>query len=173
MKGLPRSMKRAELAAPHAQSIVRRRVKINNQVINVADGAPGWGTVVIGDLPQGNIMLLGAVAYLQFLTADADVIATWDGDWAIGSAPSASNIALATDKADIIPSVAIGAATAKLSPRNRATHAVANTGAVYDNTDGAMELNLNMLVDDASISGAAAFTANGVLMLSFLMLGDD
>ena len=74
---------------------------------------------------------------------------------------------------DLIQSTALGAATAKVSPVARGTHAVAITGTVLDNTDGSLELNLNLLIDDANISGAADFTATGVVELSYIILGDD
>jgi hypothetical protein len=106
---------------------------------------------------------------MRFTTADADVIATFDGDYSIGSAPTADN-ALAGAEVDIIASTPLGAATAKVSPLVRATKASA---AVLDNTDGALEVNLNLLIDDAAISGAADFTVDGVVILSYVVLGDD
>jgi hypothetical protein len=158
-------------AAPGRLStpIVKQTIVVTGRTISVADGAPGFGTLVIGDVAEGNLLLLGAVAYMRFTTADADVIATFDGDYSIGSAPTADN-ALAGAEVDIIASTPLGAATAKVSPLVRATKASA---AVLDNTDGALEVNLNLLIDDAAISGAADFTVDGVVILSYVVLGDD
>lgn len=147
-------------------------IPVRGKTINVADGAPGFGTLVLSGLPQGNILFLGAVAYLQFKTADADVIAAFDGDFSLGTAPTADN-ALSGAEVDLIPSTPLGAATAKKSPYVRGVSATANCGTILDNTDGSLEVNLNLLIDDASISGAAPFTVDGVVRLAILVMGDD
>lgn len=169
-KGLPRSLGRAN---PLMAAVLKQRIDVSDVAIAVTDGAPGFGTVVIGDLPQGNILFLGAVAYLQFSTADADVTATFDGDFAIGTVATANGNVSDSGEADIIPSSALGAATAKLSPRVRAVSTDALGGGFMDNTDGSLEVNLNLLIDDAAISGDASFTANGVVWLVYSVLGDD
>jgi hypothetical protein len=169
MHGLPRSMANA---APGRVTtpIVKQTIPVTARTISVADGAPGFGSVVLGDIPEGNILLLGAVSYLRFATADADVVAAFDGDFSIGTAPTVDNDLADTGEADLIASTPIGAATAKVSPLVRATNA---TQSIIDNTDGSLEVNLNLLIDDAAISGAADFTVDGVVMLSYVVLGDD
>lgn len=171
MKGLPRSLARGSAAtAP----IKRHVVKARDVALSI-DGATGvgWGTAVIGDLPVGNILFLGAVAYVQITEASAGIDATFDGDFSIGTAPTADN-ALAGSEVDIIPSTALGAATASVSPRVRATHTAAVTGAVYDNTDGSLELNLNVLIDDANISADDAVASADVdAVLSYIVMLDD
>ena len=164
-KGLPRSMAHAgNGSAPVGSKTIRL-----DGTVSVADGAPGFGTVVIGDFPEGNISFRAAAVYLQLTTADADVIATFDGDFSIGTTPTADNALSGTD-VNIIASTALGAATAKVAPVVRATNI---TPLMLDNTDGSLELNLNLLIDDASISGAADFTFDGVLYLDYTVLGDD
>jgi hypothetical protein len=124
----------------------------------------------LGDLPKGNILFLGAVAYLQFFTASANVIATYDGDYSIGSAPTA-DATLSGSEIDIVSSTALGAATAKLSPLVRGVNA---TQIMLDNTDNSLELNLNLLIDDASVSADAnVFTVNGTVTLSYVVMLDD
>lgn len=170
MKGLVRSMARAQSAqAP----IIKQSIALQDVTIAVADGAPGFGTVVIGALPQGNLLFLGAAAYLQFETADADVTATFDGDFSIGTVATIDGNLADANEADIIPSTALGAATAKLSPVVRGVSTDALGGLIIDNTDGSLELNLNLLIDDLSIAGAAGFLANGVLHIAMIVLGDD
>jgi hypothetical protein len=168
-KGLPRSMARA---APGRVTtpIVKQTIDIIDRIISVADGAPGFGSVVLGDFPEGNILFFGAVSYLTFTTADADVIATFDGDYALGTVPTADGDFGESGEANLIPSTALGAATAKVSPLVRGTNV---TPVMLDNTDGSLEVNLNLLIDDAAISGAADFTVDGVVMLSYVVLGDD
>jgi len=65
----------------------------------------------------------------------------------------------------------LGAATARVSPVVRATGV---TAAIFDNTDGSLEINLNLIIDDATISADdVEFTASGVLEIVYCVLGDD
>ena len=130
----------------------------------------GYGSVVIGGLPEGNILFLGAAAYLKFTKLDAGTIATFDGDYSIGSTATA-DATLTGGDADIIPSTALGAATAGVSPMVRGVNA---TQLILDNTDGSLELNLNLIIDDASVSADDQdFTVSGAISLAYLVLGDD
>lgn len=169
-KGLPRSRSRGGNKLP----VRRIDLAFKDVAISVAGtSGVGWGTAVIGDLPEGNILLLGAVAYAQFTgPASASLADTFDGDYAIGSTPADDGTVTDGD-VDIIQSTALGAATAEVSPRARGTSAAATAGVILDNTDGSLELNLNLLIDDANISGTVAMTATGVLHLSYIVLGDD
>lgn len=167
MKGLIRAMRRA----PTVQAVVKRAIPVKNLALSVAGtSGVGWGTAVLEGLPSGNILLLGAVAYMQFRSADADVVATYDGDYSIGTTATSDATLSATD-ANITPSAALGAASAGLSPVVRSASSA--TPAVLDNTDGSLELNLNLIVDDDNISGTADFTASGVVHISYIVLGDD
>jgi hypothetical protein len=170
-KGLPRSLARG---APQRQDIIRQVVNINHSVAVTATGvAVGFGTSVIGDLPEGNILFLGAVGYLQLSGSgsDANLDATWDGDFSVGTAPTA-DVTLSGAEVDILPSTALGAATAEVSPRVRAVNA---TQAMLDNTDGSLELNLNVLIDAANIIDGATvnLTARGTLQLAYVVMLDD
>jgi hypothetical protein len=168
MKGFARSLRRG---VPASQDVVRQTIALSGVALTTTGlTGIGFGTKVIGDLPEGNILLLGAVAYLQFTKSSAGTIATFDGDVAIGSAPTADN-ALAGAEVDIIPSTALNAATAGVSPVVRATNA---TQVMLDNTDGSLELNLNLLLDDASVSADGQnFTVSGAVYLAYIVLGDD
>lgn len=171
MKGLVRSRSRGKQGIA---ALSRMIIPFRSFPITVTDpgAAVAWNTAVFGDFPEGNILFLGAIAYLQYSSSAAGVIATFDGDFSIGTAPTA-DASLTAGEVDIIPSTALGAATAKVSPMVRATHAVAVTGTVYDNTDGSLELNLNTLIDDASISATSAFTINGFFQMLYSVVGDD
>jgi hypothetical protein len=170
MKGLPRSLSRGLLAR---QDVVKQVVKVNELAIQV-DGATGvgFGSAVIGGLPEGNILFLGAVAYMQFTKAASatGIQDTFDGDYSIGSAPT-DDATLSGSEVDIITSTALGAATDGVSPRARGTNA---TQVILDNTDGSLELNLNLLIDDADISAdEQSLTASGELYIVYSVLGDD
>jgi len=169
MKGLPRSLARAK---QEQARIVTLRIPLKDMPLTVAGTTGvGFGSAVISGLPQGNILLLGAVAYAQFSkNGDADVQDTFDGDFSIGTVPTADVDVSDTGEADIIASTPLGAATAGLSPVLRVTNAAQ---AIIDNTAADLELNLNLLIDDANISGAATFLVNGSLNIAYIVLGDD
>lgn len=172
-KGLPRSHKHANKAlAP----IVRETLVPIDQSITIdASGTDGFGSLIIGDFPEGNIVFLAAVSYFAFSGSgsDADLADNWAGDYGIGTTPADDGTISAAD-VDIIPTTALAAATAEVSPRTRAEHAVATTGQVFDNTDGSLEINLNLLIDDANIAGIdSVLTVAGELYLSYIVLGDD
>lgn len=168
-KGLPRSFARA---TPIEASIRKVRVSVNHEI--EVDGATGvgFGSVAVGYLPEGNILFLGAVSYIK-LTKDATatgITATFDGDYSIGSTATADATLSGTD-ADVIGSTALGAATAGVSPVSRGANA---TSVILDNTDGSLELNLNLLIDDASIDADdQLLLAVGSVELSYVILGDD
>lgn len=168
-KGLPRSVRRQK---PVAAPIVKQAIQVSALALAVADGVPGFGSAVIGDFPEGNILFLGAIAYLQFTSADADLTATFDGDFSIGTTP-ASDGSLTGADADVVPSTALGAATAKVSPWVRGASTDSIGGGIFDNTDGSLELNLNLLIDDAAISGAVDLTVSGYVQVAYIVLGDD
>lgn len=171
-KGLPYSNKNA---LPAQLPVVRKAVfPVNNLSLTVSAGvaAVGFGTAIIAGLPEGNILVLGALAYMNFTTSDTDIIATFDGDFSIGTVATADNDVADAGEANIIASTPLGAATARVSPTLRATN---TTAAILDNTAGDLELNLNLLIDDASItdSQSATFLCNGSLHLVYAVLGDD
>lgn len=169
-KGLPRSLARGPASAAPVlkQAFVVRGLSVT---VAAAGAAVGFGTVVIGDLPEGNILLLGAAGYFSFTSTDADITATWSGDFSVGTTPTA-DVTLSGTDVDILPSTAVGPAVAGASPRTRSVN---STVAMLDNTDGSLELNLNLLVDAANIVDAASapFLVTGELTLVFSVLGDD
>lgn len=169
-KGLPRSIGRAT----PVQAVINKLVlPVDAVTVSVTDGAPGHGSAVVGDLPEGNILFLGAVGYLSFTTSDADVIASFEGDYSIGTVATADGNVSDAGEANIIASTAIAAATAKVSPVTRGVGDGSLAGVVFDNTDGSLEINLNLLIDNASISGNADFSATGYIVMSYIVLGDD
>lgn len=168
-KGLPRSI-------AHSDTVAHVRATRISSVSVTVDGASGvgFGSAVIGDFPEGNIVFLGAVAYLTLTgPTSASLSDTWSGDFGVGTTPAGDATITAGD-VDIIQSTAVGPAVAEVSPRTRATHLAADVGEVHDNTDGSLELNLNVLVDDADISAdGIVMTADGELFLAFVVMGDD
>ena len=175
MKGLQRSMSRGPAAL---QNSVKIDAPINATItITGVDAAVDAGTAVIGGLPQGNILILGAVAYVKVdAGADANVIDNWNGDFGIGYAPNADvDLADALEDA-IIPSTALDAgASDKVTPLTRGVSTGTEHGVIVDNTAGDYELNFNLLIDDNVITDTldGVFTVSGTIHLALIVLGDD
>lgn len=154
------------------QPMIRQLFKIVNKTISVVDGAPGYGSAEAFMLPEGNILIHGAVGYITLTTSDADITATFDGDISIGTG-STSDGTLSGAEVNLVASTALGAATAKVSPNVRLVTSTSTTGVIHDNTAADVVFYLNLLIDDAAISGAADFTANGYVEVLYTVLGDD
>ncbi len=171
-KGLPRSLS----GATQEHVVIKQKILVRAKTLTVAGAAGvGFGSLQVGDFPEGNVLLLGAVGYMQFTgPTSGSLVDTWEGDFGIGTTPASDGTLTAGD-VDVVPSTALAAATAEASPRTRGAQADgALAGQVFDNTDGSLELNLNLLVDDADISAdGIVMTVNGDLFISFTMLGDD
>lgn len=170
MRGLFRSLKKAIRSIP-----IIVPFRIVNLPITVTDpgAAVGYGAAdSLIKLPQGNILLLGAVSYLQFSSSDADLADTWTGNYAIGTAATA-DATLNGNEVNIIPSTAISAATAKLSPVTRGVSTASIGGTIIDNTDGSLAPNINLTVADASLAGNASIVINGIVYLVVMVMGDD
>lgn len=167
-KGLLRSMARA--AGVRSQTVRKLTIPVRNAQLSVVDGAPGYGFTLPTGMDRGNILFLGAVSYLQFSTSSANIIAAFTGTMSIGTVGTVDSDVADTGEANIIASTTVSAATAKVSPVVRGTNV---TSALIDNTDGDKNLNINLLIDDASISGTATFSVNGVINLAYIVLGDD
>lgn len=171
-KGLPRSLSRGSAAA---QTVSKLKISLKDAQVTVAAAstAVGFGTVVIGDFPEAQIKMIGAAAKLQFSGSGADdnLTADWEGDFSIGTTATADVTLDGTD-VNIIASTAIPAATAEVSPE---VNAINGTDAVFDNTDGSLEVNLNVLIDAADITDdeSVVLTVDGIVEITYITLLDD
>ena len=173
-KGLSRSLKRG---GNRGAAVLRHTVILSGTAdITGGVGVVDPGQIVIGGLPEGNILFLGAVANVVVDATDADVLIDWAGDYGIGTVPNAdADLADAGDD-DIIPSTALVADTGlKVTLATRGVSTTTEHGLIIDNTAGALELNFNLLVDDNFITDAAVgtFTISGSLEIVYVVLGDD
>jgi len=171
-KGLPRSLSRGKA---QRQVVSKLQLAVRGVAVTVAAAstAVGFGTVVIGDFPEAQIKMIGAAAKLQFSGsgADANLTADWEGDFSIGTTATADVTLNGTD-VNIIASTAIPAATAEVSP---VVNAINSTDAIFDNTDGSLEVNLNVLIDAIGIvdDQSVVLTVDGVVEITYITLLDD
>ena len=170
-KGLPRSVSRGNALE---KPVIKQTVKVRHTVSVTATGAAvGFGTAVIGDFPAGNVLVLGSVANLSFAgPTSANLTDTWNGDFSIGTTPTV-DVTLSGTEVNLLASSATTVAAAEVSPKTRYAGVV--TPALYDNTDGSLEINLNLLIDAADVVDGAtvAVTVTGEYYIAYIMLGDD
>jgi hypothetical protein len=145
-------------------------IEVKDRILTVAAAGAGigFGTLVLGGFPKGMLHITHAKASLKFTTADTDLIATFSGNFYIGTAADADGVASGTEN-NIIPSTAFGPAVARVTPA--ATGRLAAPFSAYlDNTASALRLNLNVNINAADIVDAqsAPLTVNGLVIL---MLG--
>lgn len=172
-KGLPYSTKNTVFKQPAGFAVAT--IPINALSLTLADGAPGFGTAVVGDLPTGDILYFGAVMYLKFTNIGSNVTATFDGDYSLGTTPTADGTLAATE-VDLIPQTAFDAAavdSVTAVMRSAASTASFAGPVIFNNRDGSLELNLNVIIDDAAINGVGTLRTDGVLYIAYAKLGDD
>lgn len=178
MKGLQRSLSRAPIGRvpPSAQKQPLRLTHLLDgltvDVVSVTT-AIGFGSVVIADFPEGNILILGAVCNITLSGpgGNADLTDTWEGNFGVGSTP-ASDATISGADEDIIVETDLAAATAEIGVRTRAVLAAPVT---LNNTDNSLEINLNVLIDAAHIvdDKTVVLTVTGELEIVYQILGDD
>lgn len=172
-KGLQRSLSRGNKADKDS---VKDRIVLSGMVVSVTSvgAAIGFGSVVVGDFPEGNILVLGVGGTIGFAGsgADANLSDTWSGNFGIGTTP-ASDATITAGDVDLIASTALGPAAAEVIAPARVAAALLPT--MFDNTDGSLEININVLVDAADIvdDQVVDITLSGMIDIAYIVLGDD
>ena len=169
-KGLQRSLSRGPKST---RGMVTERLVLNEQLaFTGSTGAAIFSAIALAGLPEGNILLHGAVSNLTFTGPDSDDLADdFQGDYSIGTTP-VDDATLSGNDVNVISSTSIPAADAEVSADVRAENA---TQAVIDNTDGSGELNLNVLLDADEVTDGETLNVSvtGTLDVAYTVLGDD
>lgn len=117
----------------------------------VAVGAAiGFGAVQIGDFLNKQLYIDSIAASIAFIKQDSNMIATWSGNWSLGSAPTA-DLTLSGAEVDLIPSTAVGPAVAGKIAAPASPVRVSASLATRLWT-AAEEVNLNLIVNAADIT---------------------
>lgn len=172
--GLPKSLERA---APALAQVKKVSIPFKDVALTVAavGSAVGFGSVTLAGLPEGNLKLLGAVAYLQLDTASANLATSWHGDFGIGYvATTDADLGDAAEDAIIASTTIDAVASTKTSAIVRGA-STATEEVIYDNTAGTAALKLNVLVDAGDITDdqSGVMHASGIVHLAYIVLGDD
>ncbi len=135
-----------------------------------------YGGVKIYDFPLGAICTMGGViGGALTLGVTGTITDTWEGDVALGTATATTGATLTGTEADIVPSVAIAAATDKVGTVKAVPVAAALTesgGRWFDGTTTAKDLYLNFVVDDHATHTAGTGTFTGTVTINWIYLGD-
>lgn len=192
-KGLRRSLRNSIYGAPSTQgsaagtgvvatnygtqAIQRTVIKLTDAAVALADeaGVVAYGGLKIFDFPAGLIVFLGAVADLALTKSSAGVNANWDGNVGLGTVTASNNATLSSTEQNLIPTTSTpqavsGATTADCKSTST------ESGAILDGTSTAVDVFLNLLVDDADhdVTGTACnLIVNGTITLTWINLGDN
>ncbi len=175
-KGLIRSLSRGPKAR---REIVTERIQFATDPFNAQTilSGTGGGGIGIAPLPEGNLLLLGAVCevVIRGNGAEPNLVDTWNGDFAFGTELTTPGASLVGSEVDIVPITPIGPAVGEVSPLTRGTTLATDTGRIIDNTDGLLEIFLNLQIDNADQTDdtTVAMEAEGQLNLTYVVLGDD
>lgn len=130
----------------------------------------------IYDFPAGNILIFGATADLTVGKSSAGVNADWDGDFSLGTVTASNNATLSSTEQNIIPTTPTPQATGTGNAATTTAKGI-NTAAIapLDGTATAIDLYLNLLVDDADhdVTGTACnLLLTGTVTVTWCNLGD-
>jgi hypothetical protein len=80
--------------------------------VSAVGAGVGFGSLSLDDLalPEGDVIVLGIVANLSFTSEDANIAATWSGDFSIGTKATIDADLVDDDEANLLPSTAIAKA---------------------------------------------------------------
>lgn len=164
------------VTAAETSAIKTLTLTLVNTPIPLTDeaGVVAYGGLKVADLPAGNILFLGAVADLAVTKSSAGVNDDWDGDIGLGTVTASNNATLTGTEQDLIPSTATPQAVAGATTGDCYSTST-EAPKVFDGTSAAVDVYLNVLVDDGDqdVTGTPCnLIFNGTIKLSYLNLGD-
>jgi hypothetical protein len=153
-----------------AGAIQQTTLKFTDLVVTVANttGA-SFGSQKIYDFPQGRIHLLGGRANLTLNWAGTDIAAAGSGDFSLGTTATADATLGGTD-------VDLMASTALLDPFVLGIGTGKGnlvTSTAFDGTATAIDMFLNIIIDDADVDDADTdpVTIDGTITFSWINYG--
>jgi hypothetical protein len=142
--------------------------------VSAVGAGVGFGSLSLDDLalPEGDVIVLGIVANLSFTSEDANIAATWSGDFSIGTKATIDADLVDDDEANLLPSTAIGPAVADVIASARYAAVPVEAAQILE-LDAPEPLKINMLVDAANITDASTgvISVSGDVSVAFVKLG--
>ena len=174
MKGLPRSLARASDISIPVKKLV---IPIHGEFDVAAVGAAiGFGTDLLGVLPEGYLHLLSAAFILKATRDSGNVAAaTFNLKVAFGTVATANADLTDAGNQDIVPATDLGAAVGGVSPTKVQNNVPAEIASIIDNTAADKEVHMNMSIPAADITndGTASIGLSGAVQLNYIRLFDD
>lgn len=149
---------------------VHRTILTVAQVIAMTDATTNGseGSGILYTFPEGNILILGAVANLTLTRVGTAIGATAALVAALGSVAAAADATLTGTEANIVPST-VATMTAGIGAMNKESTAPVT----LDGTNTPAVCRLNLAVPDADSSGNDSITATGTVQITWINLGDN
>jgi hypothetical protein len=130
------------------------------------------GAGKIYDFPAGLIQVLGAVvAGTLTLGTTGTITNTWAGGISLGTATGTTGATLTGTEADIMAENDVAAATAKVATIDGVSANAASP--ILDGTATAIDMYLNLVVDDDASHTSGTGTFTGTVTFSWIKLGDN
>jgi len=172
-RGLQRSINRGTPIDGLVRKLERRDFTETVAITGAAGN--GWGTLpILKDmLPEGNIMVLGVTSKLTLDASAGGVVAAWNGDIALGSAPVADGDVFATTDDDISASKAVLGATKIAADVRTTVPGSAEKFLMLDNSADTQPIHLNIRIDDADVSADFDMIVTGSIYFAYLQHGDS
>ena len=136
-------------------------------------GVVAHGGLKVYDFPLGLVYVQACVLNAATTLSAAGVDATWEGDVGVGTVVADTGNTLASTEQNIIPTTEIAAAVASVGICDCVS--TASEHVIFDGTGGAIDVYINMLVDDANhdvTSTPTNIILNGTMRLNWIYMGD-
>lgn len=144
--------------------------------VAVSDSNVGGGTKIL-DFPEGRLLVLGAVASVNFTTTSTLASTLNAGvtlSWGVGTVQTTTQASgtLATTQQDLIPATA-ATSSATINVAGATASAALASSAQFDGTTTAKDAYINIGVPTATdIDGDATVKVNGTVTITWVYLGD-
>lgn len=150
----------------------RTVLTLNETPITFADdaGTGQYGSVKIYDFPEGLINVVGAVIDADLTLTEAAWADAAEGDVGLGTTAVTDGDALATTEQNIVPTTAIAALSSQVGPIDAQT---ASAVGLLDGTSTAVDLYLNIRIDDDAAHAAGNGTVSGTVSILWSLVGDN
>lgn len=129
----------------------------------------GFGGTKIYDFPAGRIAILGVTASLAFpiVSTEGNLANTADGDWAMGTTSEEDGTMDRATDINLLPKTATSA-----NSLSTAVGAALVATTQIDGTGTAVDVYVNLTIDDAETDETSILGATGTVTISWVNLGD-
>lgn len=163
----------AGVSSTQVPGMITRIINFANTPMPLIDtaGVVARSALKFFDFPDGQVNILGCTVDITLARNANGVNADWDGDIAVGTVAAAGDATLTSTEANVVASTATTQAVAGVGTAK----AIQSAAVTFDGTTTAVDLYLNVLVDDVDhdvTTTPTSLLVNGKITLTYAMLGD-